>query len=214
MGAPRAKTTCVPVLPSKDFLDDLRRLPLGAARPAWLTKGAIRLGVLCVFIVAIGMARPRITPGQAGWIVLGGGIGTLAGATLFLVATRRNASLATVLEPAERVVGAIFVLLRRTGLPFLGLAFFLLWTFVYLGVWWHRPAGAFTGLDPSPRFADFFYYSVSTAFISPPQDIFAHSRGARSATMIEMMTGFALLAAYLSSFVDWQRSRGPEPPPG
>ena len=32
--------------------------------------------------------------------------------------------------------------------------------------------------------------------------------------MIEMMTGFALLAAYLGSFVDWQRSRGPEQPPG
>ena len=31
--------------------------------------------------------------------------------------------------------------------------------------------------------------------------------------MIEMLTGFALLAAYLSSFVDWQRSRPQEPPP-
>ena len=214
MDAPRAKTSGVPVLPGKDLLDDLRRLPLGAARPAWLTKGAIRLAVLCAFIVAIGMARPRITAYQAGWVVLGGAIGALAGAALFLYETRRSAARATLLEPAERFVGAIFVLLRRTGLPFLGLAFFLLWTFVYLGVWWHRPADAFTGLDAAPRFADFFYYSVSTAFISPPQDIFAHSRGARSATMIEMMTGFALLAAYLSSFVDWQRSGGPEPPPG
>ena len=203
----------MPVRPSKDFLEDLRRLPLGAARPAWLTQGAIRLAVLCAFIVAIGMARPRITSGQAGWIVLGGALATLAGGALFLVVTRRNAARATVLDPAERFVGAIFVVLRRTGLPFLCLAFFLLWTFVYLGVWWHRPGDAFTGLDPSPRFADFFYYSVSTAFISPPQDIFAHSRGARSATMIEMMTGFALLAAYLSSFVDWQRSRGPASPP-
>ena len=56
-----------------------------------------------------------------------------------------------------------------------------------------------------PRFADFFYYAVSTAFISPPGDVLARSRGARSATMIEMLTAFALLTTYLASFVDWQR---------
>src|SRR5438093_973408 len=52
----------------------------------------------------------------------------------------------------------------------------------------------------------FFYYAVSTAFVSPPGDVLAHSRGARSATMIEMLSAFALLTAYLSSFVDWHRS--------
>ena len=57
------------------------------------------------------------------------------------------------------------------------------------------------------RFADFFYTAVSTAFISPPGDILAHSRGARAATMIEMLTAFALITAYASSFVDWQRGR-------
>ena len=45
---------------------------------------------------------------------------------------------------------------------------------------------------------------MSTAFISPPGDIVARSRGVRSATMIEMLTGFGLLATYLSSFVDWR----------
>jgi hypothetical protein len=50
---------------------------------------------------------------------------------------------------------------------------------------------------------------VSTALISPPGDIVASSRGVRSATMIEMLTGFALLATYLSSFVDWRRDVGP-----
>ena len=59
------------------------------------------------------------------------------------------------------------------------------------------------------RFADFFYYSVCTALISPPGDIFAASRGARSATMIEMLAAFALLTAYLSSFVDWQAREQP-----
>ena len=55
------------------------------------------------------------------------------------------------------------------------------------------------------RFADFFYYAVTTAFAAPPGDLLAHSRGVRSATMIEMLTALALLAAYLSSFVDWIR---------
>ena len=61
-----------------------------------------------------------------------------------------------------------------------------------------------------PRFSDFFYYAVCTAVISPPGDIFAASRGARSATMIEMLSAFALLTAYLASFVDWQPR---DPPP-
>jgi len=83
-----------------------------------------------------------------------------------------------------------------------------------MGLWAYRPDGAFVGLSERPRFADFFYYSVSTALISPPGDIFAHSRGARSATMIEMLTAFAVLTAYLASFVDWQRrDPGEEPPP-
>jgi hypothetical protein len=197
------------LVPQKELLDDLRRLPLHALRPTWLTAGAVRLGVLCLFIVAIGMARPRLGPHEAGLILIGGGVGTLVGALAFLAATRRHAARSSLLDRSERVMGAVFLLLRKTGLPFLGLTFFLFWTFVYLGVWWFHPAEAFTGLDPRPRFADFFYYSVSTAFISPPQDIFAHSRGARSATMIEMLTGFALLAAYPSSFVDWHGRRQP-----
>src|SRR5207244_6568719 len=94
---------------------------------------------------------------------------------------------------------------RHAGLVGLGTAFFLFWTFIYLPLWWRHPHEAFTGLPHSPRFADFFYYAVSTAFISPPGDIIARSRGVRSATMIEMLTGFALLAVYLSSFVDWQQ---------
>jgi len=201
------------MMPRKELLDDLQRLPLTAVRPAWLTTGAIKLGVLCAFIVVIGMARPRLSPDAAGWIVLGGGLGTLAGALAFLVATRYQAARSSLLDRSERVFAAVFVLLRKTGLPILGLVFFLSWTFVYLGVWWFNPDEAFKGLDASPRFADFFYYSVSTALISPPQDILPATRGARSATMIEMLTGFALLAAYLSSFVDWQRSRPQEPPP-
>ena len=201
-------------MPQRELLDGLSRLPLHAFRPSWVTAGAVRLGVLCLFIVAIGMARPRLTPHDAGLIVIGGGVGTLVSALAFLAATRRHAARSSLLDRSERVMSAVLHLLRRTGLPFLGLTFFLFWTFVYLGVWWFHPEGAFTGLDSRPRFADFFYYAVSTAFISPPQDIYAHTRGARSATMIEMLTGFALLAAYLSSFVDWQARRKPngEPP--
>jgi hypothetical protein len=92
----------------------------------------------------------------------------------------------------------------------LALGFFLAWTFVYIALWWARPEGAFRGLDPEPRFADFFYTAVSTAFISPPGDIVAHSRGARAATMIEMMMAFGLVTAYASSFIDWHRRSGSE----
>ncbi len=128
-----------------------------------------------------------------------------AGAAAFAIATQR------LVRRTEfgRLTEAVLSLLRRTGLPLLGLAFFVAWTLVYIALWAFNPHRSFTGLEPRPRFADFFYYAVSTAFISPPGDVLAHSRGARSATMIEMLTAFALLTAYVSSFVDW---RAPPPP--
>jgi len=109
-----------------------------------------------------------------------------------------------VLSGAHAAADAVLIILRRVGLPLLGLCFFLAWTLVHVGLWWAHPHAAFAGLGSEPRFADFFYYAVSTAFISPPGDIVAHSRGARSATMIEMLTGFGLIATYLSSFIDWR----------
>lgn len=180
------------------------RLALGDVR---IGAGLVKLAILCGFIVALGMIRPRLDPDSAGLIVLVCGIVTLLGALGFVAATRRTFAGLPVVGEGTRVASAVLVVLRRTGLPFLGLAFFLFWTFVYLGLWWFNPESSFTGLDANPRFADFFYYSVTTAFISPPGDIAATSRGARSATMIEMLTGFALLTAYLSSFVDLARRR-------
>ena len=186
----------------------LRQVAVASGRPGWLTAGALRLGLLAVFIVGIGMVRPRLSDGAAGALVLVAIGLVLAGALLFLGSTRRLAHrlrLHGVTEP-------VLVQVRRTGLPLLGLAFFLFWTMVYVALWWFHPETSFTGLDRHPRFADFFYYAVSTAFISPPGDVFAHSRGARSATMIEMLTAFALLTTYLSSFVDWQRATATGPP--
>ena len=182
----------------------LRPAPLESDKPRWLTAGTIRLLVLCGFIVAVGMIRPRLTPDAAGVVLVIGGIAVLAGLATFLGTTRRLAARLPLLERSQRIADALTLQVRRIGLPLLGLAFFLFWTFVYLGLWWFRPEGAFGGLAANPRFADFFYYAVSTAFISPPGDIVATSRGARSATMIEMLTAFALLTAYLSSFVDWR----------
>lgn len=199
-------------MPTRPRLPGLETLRLGSAQPRWLTAGTLRLLVLCVFIVAVGMVRQRLSPHDAGVLVLVGLLVTIAGAVVFLAATRRIAARLPFLDRSQRLADAFLLVLRRTGLPLLGLAFFLFWTFVYLGMWWSHPRSAFTGLEASPRFADFFYYAVSTAFISPPGDILAHSRGARSATMIEMLTGFAMLAAYLSSFIDWQR-RAPDATP-
>ena len=131
----------------------------------------------------------------AGVVLVGGIVLLVLGAAGLSAATR---IVARVLGAGR--TNALLSLLRHTGLPLLGLAFFLTWTFVYIGMWWFRPGGAFTGLDAQPRFADFFYYAVSTGLISPPGDIVATSRGARSATLIEMLTGLALVGVYLSSF--------------
>lgn len=176
-----------------------------AARPQFLTVGSIRLVLLCAVIVAIGMIPGRLTPYEAGWVALVGLVALpLAVAIPFLASVRSLAKRLPVAQAALRAIHAL-------GLVGLGASFFLMWTLVYVALWWRHPHEAFTGLGAAPRFADFFYYAVSTAFISPPGDILAHSRGARSATMIEMLTGFALLAVYLSSFVDWARPADQSP---
>jgi hypothetical protein len=144
------------------------------------------------------MLPGRLTPNEAGWVGWGG-LAVLAIAALVSLAGIRR------LTQRFQLTSLLGMLRRHVGLVGLGAAFFLFWTFVYLTLWWRHPAEAFRGLGPEPRFADFFYYSVTTSFISPPGDILAHSRGVRSATMIEMLTGFALLAAYLTSFIDWGR---------
>ena len=181
----------------------MQRLQLVRQQPGRLSAGLVRLGVLSVFVILVEMIRPRLSHGSAGWLVLAGGLAAVAGALVFLVATRRTAGQLRFLD--HPATGAVLLVLRRTGLPLLGLAFFLFWTFVYVGIWWVHPHSAFSGLPPHPRFADFFYTAVSTAFISPPGDILARSRGARAATMIEMLTAFALVTAYASSFLDFRR---------
>ena len=182
---------------------------MSAGRPGWLTAGAVRLAVLSVFVVLVGMVRPHLTHHSAGILLLVAIALVVTGALLFLGSTRRLAVRLHLHGAAEPVLAQI----RRTGLPLLGLAFFVFWAMVYVGLWWFDAVNSFTGLQSHPRFADFFYYAVSTAFISPPGDILAHSRGARSATMIEMLTAFALLTTYLSSFVDWGRGAPVSPQP-
>jgi hypothetical protein len=171
------------------------------ARPTWVTGSAIRFLILCAFIAAVAMLSPRVSPSEAGRIALVGGLLTGAGALALLLATRYIAHVEeTESDEARqrRRLQTLFGLLKATGLPLLGLAFFLVWSFVYLGMYWFAPLDAFRGLESPPRYADFFYYSVSTALISPPGDITAHSRGARAATMIEMLAGLALVTTYLS----------------
>ena len=188
-------------------------MAFGEVRPDWLTAGAVRLGLLCLAIVAIELLPLRLSPRSAGWVAALGAIAMAAGAALFLGAARRLAGRLPFLTESQQLADAALLQLRRIGLPLLGLLFFLAWTLVYLAVWAVHPAEAFRSLGAHPRFADFFYYSVSTALISPPGDILAHSRGARGATMIEMLTGFGVLTAYLSSFIDWGRGE-PAAAPG
>jgi hypothetical protein len=176
-------------------------------RPNWLSAGLIRLLVLCAFIVLVEMLRPHLSPHSAGLIAIAGAVAVIAGAAVFVGAVRRLAEHLPFLSGSQRMADALALQLRRIGLPLLALLFFLFWTFVYLALWAIHPGDAFRGLGSDPRFADFFYYAVSTALISPPGDILAHSRGVRAATMIEMLTGFGVLTAYLSSFVDFGGER-------
>src|SRR5205814_8864794 len=154
----------------------------------------------------------HLSPRAAGLIAIIGAVAVLAGAAVFVGAARRLAEHLPFLSGSQRMADALVLQLRRIGLPLLALLFFLFWTFVYLALWAIHPDEAFRGLGPDPRFADFFYYAVSTALISPPGDIVAHSRGARAATMIEMLTAFALVTAYAGSFFEVRRST--EPPVG
>lgn len=181
-------------------------------RVAGILRSGSRLIILCAFIVVVAMLSPRLTPEQAGAAALVGAAAVAAGAIVFAVLAR-SVQLTGGTSTALRVAEALVVTVRRMGLPILALCFFLLWTFVYLALWWYHPDEAFTGLvrlEQNPRFSDFFYYSVMTGFISPPNDIIAASRGARSATMIEMLTGLSLLATYLGSLVALPRLLGRE----
>lgn len=176
----------------------IRRVPSSLAR----------LGLLCLLIVVIGMFRPRLSVDAARWVVLGSGLLVLVAALAFSAVTRRTVSRNRLAAGGYRIADGIFDVVRRTGLPFLALAFFLFWTFVYLGLWWANQ-DSFHGLGDteSPRFADFFYYAVMTAFTSPPEGIAPLTRGARSATMIELLTGLALLTTYVGSLFEWRRER-------
>src|ERR671938_273584 len=158
----------------------IEALDLDSVRPNWLTAGAIRLGLLSLFVVLTAMVRGHLSHRSAGWLLLAGALFVVAAAALFALATRRVALALPFLERPWRVTDAVLLVLRRIGLPLVGLAFFLVWTFVYIVIWWVHPHDAFRGLEPHPRFADFFYTAVSTAFISPPGDIVAHLRGARA----------------------------------
>jgi hypothetical protein len=178
--------------------DRPRALRRVEAWPSWVSGSAVRFGVLCAFIAAIAMLSPHVTPHQAGVLALAGGLATVIGGLALAWATHVLAEREEAAGGAGRTPVALLSLLRATGLPLLGLAFFLIWSFVYLGTYWFAPDDAFTGLAKDPRYADFFYYSVSTGLISPPGDIIAHSRGARAATIIEMLTGLALVTTYLS----------------
>jgi hypothetical protein len=185
--------------------------PVSAARlPAVIRGAGLRLLSVCLAVWVVGMLSPRVTPHEAGVTVVVG-MAIVIGLVVLLGAGTRRILRRLRIGFVDRGVAAaeaLLVLVRSIGLLVLSLGFFLFWTLVYLGVWWWHPASAFTGLEPHPYFSEFFYYAVSTAFISPPGDILAHSRGARTATMVEIVTGAALISVYLASFVDLRAPTG------
>src|SRR5215467_8196950 len=93
---------------------------LHTTRPDWMTAGAIRLGILCVFIVLIEMLRPRLSPHSAWIVVIVGAAIMIAGAAVFVGATRRLADRLPFLSGSQRLADAGLLQLRRIGLPLLG----------------------------------------------------------------------------------------------
>jgi hypothetical protein len=174
--------------------------PVREGLRGWWFRGGLGLAILIAFIVLVELAPWRLSP-RAGWWIVGVGAPPLViGAVVaFWLAEEREARRLARLAGASRAGQAALQVVYQAGLPLLGGAFFLFWTGYYLGAWAYDQ-NAFVGLDARPRFADFFYYAVKTAFLSPPDDIVAHTRGARAGTMIELLAGIGLLSAFLSRF--------------
>lgn len=172
------------------------------AWPRRLRRAAVDFGMLCGGIVAVTMLPLRVHRGDGYWALLVL-LALLAVIAAFVAGSRalQDRSHVTLGAAAAKLV---LLAARRAGLPLLGLAFFVLWTGIYMSLWLVHPGQAFAGLAAAPRISDFFYYAVSAALLSTPQDIVATSRGVRAATLIEMLMGFAVLATYLASFLDWR----------
>lgn len=175
---------------------------LPTAWPSKVRKAVIDFALLCAGIVAITMLPIRIHDGDGRWFALFA-LGGITGIVALLAVAQRLAHRSS-FSLGQALARMLRTGTRRLGLPLVGLVFFVVWTAVYITLWLVHPEEAFVGLAPAPRIADFFYYAVSAALLATPQDIVATSRGARAATLIEMLTGFAVLATYLSSFVNWR----------
>lgn len=175
---------------------------LPTAWPDRLRRAAIDFGLLCLGIIVITMLPVRIHEDDGYWVGLVV-VGSLGALVAFGVATRHLQG-RTSLTLWQAAADLVLVGIRRAGLPLVGLAFFALWTGIYVALWLVHPAEAFAGLALAPRLSDFFYYAVSAALLSTPQDIVATSRGVRAATLIEMLMGFAVLATYIASFTEWR----------
>lgn len=142
-----------------------------AQRGHWLSGAAVKFAVLCGAVAGISMLSPKLSRNEAGVVALVGVVGILAGAGVLAFTTRRLARRRSHQSNValERYLASSFLgLIRTTGVALIGLAFFAVWSFVYLSMWWFSPELAFKGLDAAPRYSDFFYYSVSTGLISPP----------------------------------------------
>ena len=140
----------------------------------------VRLATLSVFVVAIGMigsaSHARRAPGSssasAAVIVAVGGGG----------AARRSRAASRRGWRSPGATQAFLLALRRTGLPLLGLAFFLTWTLVYVALWAVHPH---VRRSPGIAAAAALRRLLLLRGLAPrssrrPAISLAHSRGARS----------------------------------
>ena len=148
--------------------------------PGKVRGGALRLLGACIAIWVLGMFSPEITPHTASIILIVGWSFIAAIVLVIAFGTHRvveRLDVPLLGAGVARVSGAHAGAAQGRASSCSRSAFFLFWTLIYIGVWRSHPAGAFKGLPQTPTFSDFFYYSVSTGFISPPGDITAVQQG-------------------------------------
>jgi hypothetical protein len=185
------------------FEDLLATSPTGWSHG--VRRAALHFGLLCLGIVLMAMLPFRIGREDKSGVYIVLAAVAAAAVAAFAVRTRVSSRL-------PRIVVVMGAVRAHLGLPLVGLIFFVVWTAIYAGLWLFHPDEAFNGLPETPRLSDFFFYAVSTAFLSPPEGISAGSRGVRAASLIELVMGFAVVASYLSSFFDWSKEQAGRQP--
>jgi hypothetical protein len=78
-----------------------------------------------------------------------------------------------------------------------GLAFLLVWTFVYLLIWSFQSA-AFSGIGETPRLGVFLFISASGALGGSPEGVEALSAWSQTAMTLQLLSAVVLIGAFVA----------------